>query len=100
MRVIEIYLYISYHYLHGFTFLVPAYPGGPGHSPWGRETVVVVVVGNHRSGLVLAILCDTSTYGPSGLKKEMITLPALLLEAWHPLGSLHTCIYAYGRVYP
>ena len=27
-----------------FTFLVPAHPGSPEHSPWGRKTVVVVVV--------------------------------------------------------
>jgi len=31
-------------YLPGFTFLVPAHPGSPGHSSGGHETVVVVVV--------------------------------------------------------
>jgi len=28
----------------GFTFLVPAHPGSPGHGLGGRKTVVVVVV--------------------------------------------------------
>jgi len=27
-------------YLPGFTFLVSAHQGSPGHSPWGRKTVV------------------------------------------------------------
>ena len=31
-------------YLPGFTFLVPAHPGRPGHSPGDRKTVVVIVV--------------------------------------------------------
>jgi len=31
-------------YFPGFTFLVPAHPGSPGHSPGGRKMVVVVVV--------------------------------------------------------
>ena len=34
----------DWFYLPGFTFLVPAYPGGTGRSPESRETVVVVVV--------------------------------------------------------
>ena len=36
-------------YLPGFTFLVLAHPGSPGHSPEGRKmvVVVVVVVGSH-----------------------------------------------------
>ena len=28
----------------GFTFLIPAHPGSPGHRPVGRKMVVVVVV--------------------------------------------------------
>ena len=34
----------DWFYFPGFTFLVPANPGSPGHSPGGRKKVVVVVV--------------------------------------------------------
>jgi len=34
----------DWFYLPGLTFLVPAHPGSPGHSPGGHKTVVVVVV--------------------------------------------------------
>jgi len=34
----------DWFYLPGFTFLVPAHPGSPGHSPRGRKMVVVVAV--------------------------------------------------------
>jgi len=33
----------DWFYFPGFTFLVPAHPGSPGHSPGGRKMVVVVM---------------------------------------------------------
>ena len=34
----------DWFYFPGFTFLILAHPGSPGHSPGGRKMVVVVVV--------------------------------------------------------
>ena len=34
----------DWFYVPGFTFLVTAHSGSPGHSPGGRKTVVVVVI--------------------------------------------------------
>jgi len=41
----DLFIYIYWFFVPGFTFLLPAHPGSPEQSPGGRKTVVLVCIG-------------------------------------------------------
>jgi len=73
-------------YLPGFTFLVPAHPGSSGHSPWGRKTVVVVVVVVMRTCIDISkLLWQNFSLSSSSLtNSNSCFLPAVFVLSLQP----------------